>query len=298
MANYINGKEIADNILNGIRENIQILGRTPRLVIFLASNDPASRMFVKLKMKRAKEVGIEPRLYEFPDDITKEAFMHEINRLRHNVGVNGALIQLPLYDNLNGYANEFLNALVPEKDADGLTALNQGSSSYLLNGSIPPATVEAVLECLNVCIEENLTWSALTEGSFKIKSLLGKNIVIINNSNLIGKPLAQILSSLGGTVTIANKNTENLHEFTTKADIIVSATGKTDLIDHTMIKNGAILIDVTSEKKEDQYKGDFIWSHELEEKASWITPVPGGVGPLTVACLLRNVVRLSSNFEY
>ncbi len=294
MANFIDGRERANQILDEVRRDVQTLGHSPRLAIFLASDDPASKVFVNIKMKKAKEVGIDAKLYKFPEDTSKEEFTHELNRLRHNVGVNGALLQLPLYESLKPYTNDFLNAIVPEKDADGLTALNQGSSSYLLPGSIPPATVEAVLECLDIVKEENFTWSAITEGSFKIKSLIGQFIVIINNSNLIGKPLAQILSSLGGTVVIANETTQNLSELTTKADIIVSATGKTNIIDHNMIKEGAILIDVTSEKIDVEYSGDFVRSFELDQKASWITPVPGGVGPLTVACLLRNVVRLSA----
>lgn len=293
MATIIDGKARAEKILESVKFEVQNLGFTPRLAIFLASNDESSRVFVNLKMKKAESVGIEAKLYEFPEDITTEDLEREISRVKSNSGVNGALIQLPLYSHIDGNTNELLNKLVYTKDADGLTAINQGRSSYFLKGSIPPATVEAVLECLDIVKHENFTWYTLTESSFKIKPLVGENVLIINNSNLIGKPLAQILSTLGATVTIANKTTKDIKSFTEKADIIISATGQTNIIDHTMIKEGSILIDVTSEKRDGKYVGDFIQSEELWNKAGAITPVPGGVGPLTVACLLRNVVRLS-----
>ena len=294
MASFINGNQKADQILEELKLDIANLGFSPRLAIFLASNDHAIQVFTQLKLKRAEEIGIDARLYEFQESISKEDLLQEITRLKNNVGVHGALLQLPLFEHLKSYTNELLNALTPEKDADGLTALNQGKLSFFLADAILPAAVEAILECLNICKEEDFTWKAITESSFKIKSLMGQNIVIINNSNLIGKPLSQILTSLGGTVTVAHEYTNNLVEYTQKADILVSATGKTDLIGHSMIKENAILIDVTSVKVGDNYKGDFIRSEKLDNKAAWISPVPGGIGPLAIACLLRNVVKLAA----
>lgn len=291
MVEIIPGKEIAEKILQEVKIKIESMNQKPRLGILLASFDESSHKYVELKMKKAEEVGIETKLYHYDETSSKELLINEIKKFKYNEALTGVLIQLPFYPNLEEDENEIVNALDPIKDVDGLTAVQQGMSSHLISGSILPAAVEATLECLNYCFDENLTWDNIVSNYRSLTSLKGKNIVILNNSNLVGKPLAQILSTLGATVTIANNDTKNLSEFTESADIIVAATGKTNLIDHSMIKDGAILIDITSTVVDGKAKGDFIVSDELNEKASFITPVPGGVGPVTIACLLRNLVR-------
>ncbi|MCA9386526.1 bifunctional 5,10-methylenetetrahydrofolate dehydrogenase/5,10-methenyltetrahydrofolate cyclohydrolase [Candidatus Dojkabacteria bacterium] len=294
MANIIDGKIRADKILSDLKEDISNLQEVPRLAIFLASDDYESEVFVNLKMKKAHEIGMETKLYQFPLATSSEDLTRELRKLRSNVGVHGALLQLPMFDHLRDFRKQIVDAIPYDKDADGLTAYQQGKSCHLHEDSIPPATVEAVLECLDECFEQNLTWQNITSGNDELDILKSQNVVIVNNSNLIGKPLAAILSSLGATVTIANEFTNELGYFTSRADILITATGKTNIINHEMVKEGAIVIDVTSTKVNDQILGDVIQDEALLNKVSYITPVPGGVGPLTVACLLRNVIRLCS----
>ncbi len=291
MANIIDGKKIAEQIYSQIRLSLPNLSITPRLAIVLASNDPSSHKYVELKMKMAQKVGIETKLYHFGENINKKDLIFEIKRFRSNEAVHGVLIQVPFYSHLEEDETEIINSLIPIKDVDGLTAYQQGRVAQLIPNSILPATVEAVLECLNYCTSEDLTWDNIVKNYKTIKYLESKNILVINNSDLIGKPLSMILSTLRGTVTIANSKTKDLKNLCLNSDIIITATGKTEIISASDIKNGAVLIDVTSENKNGKILGDFVYSKELEQKASFITPVPGGVGPVTIACLLRNLVK-------
>lgn len=294
----IDGKSIADQINLKTKKIIESLDQTARIAIVLASDDPASHRYVELKMKKAEELGIQTKVYYFPKIYTKEQIISEIRKFRHNEAVNGVLIQLPFYPHLDEFELEIVDELMFEKDADGLTAIQQGRVAHLLPEAILPATVEAILEALNFCTEGNddLTWKNITKNYRTIEFLKGKNILIINNSNLIGKPLGLILSTLNATVTIANIDTKFLSVLTRQADIIISATGKTNLINAGMVKDGVIAIDVTSEVKtldngSKVVLGDFVIDEDLMQKVKYITPVPGGIGPLTIACLLRNLVR-------
>lgn len=287
----IDGKAIAQRINEETKQAVSSMEHAPKLVIVLASSDFGSEMYVELKKKKAEEVGIEVEVWKFEESISKEELLEKVNELNTKDTVNYVLIQLPFYPHLDQFEGEIVNTLNYRKDADGLTAFQQGLSSQIVEASIPPATVEAVLECLNLCFEEDLTWSNLQSNWQNINSLKGKNILVVNNSNLIGKPLANILSTLGATVTIANENTQDLIGIMQNSDIVVTATGKTNLFDDKWIKDEAIIIDVTSTVVDGKAMGDFVQSELLLEKVAKITPVPGGVGPLTVACLLRNVVR-------
>ncbi len=291
MGKIIDGKKISEEILRNVKMLTGHESIPPKLAIVLASNDEPSHRYVELKMKMAKEVGIDTKLFMFDESVGKDTLTYEINRFKSNDAITGVLIQLPFYSHLEKYTPHIVNSLTPGKDADGLTAIQQGNSSHFLKHSIIPATVEAILECLNVCFDEDLTWDNIQPNHLDITCLDGKNILIVNNSDMIGKPLAMILSSLGATTTIANVMTENLREHTATADIIVSATGQTNLISADMVKEGVIAIDVTSTKIGDKVLGDFIFDEDLIKKTSFYTPVPGGVGPLTIACLLRNLVK-------
>jgi methylenetetrahydrofolate dehydrogenase (NADP+) / methenyltetrahydrofolate cyclohydrolase len=285
--NLINGKQIANKIIEDIK--LKALGKT--LAIILASNDQSSHLYVNLKKKRAEEIGIKVETFTFGESDSAEKIINKINELNSDSNINGVLIQLPFFDHLKEDTKTIVNSLDHTKDVDGLTAINQGMTSQFLEGSIPPAAVEAILESLSKCFAEDLTWQNLIKNNEQIESIKGKEILVVNNSDLVGKPLSMILSTLGGTVTIANTFTKDLENICMNADIIVAATGKTNLIDASMIKENAILIDVTSEKINGEIKGDFIVSEELENKASFLTPVPGGIGPITIACLLRNLVK-------
>ncbi len=278
----IDGKIISQKIYEEIRNGRKFA--TTALAIVLASNDEASKTYVRLKMKRAEELGIKTILKSFEENTTKEQLKSTIEELNNDAEITGVLIQLPFFPHLYKDEAEIVNTLRADKDADGLTAVNLGKSSSLLPDAILPATVDAILECLKYTDDYRNGFG----------NLAGKNVLIINNSVLIGKPLALILSGYDATVTIANKFTHELDEFIRKADIIVSATGQTQIIDHALVKEGVTLIDVTSEKREDKILGDFIVSPEFENKVKWFTPVPGGVGPVTIACLLRNLIKLKN----
>jgi methylenetetrahydrofolate dehydrogenase (NADP+)/methenyltetrahydrofolate cyclohydrolase len=288
----IDGKVISERIFTEIKNKVVELSQQPRLAIVLASNDPSSHKYVEeMKMKKAEALGIGTKLYFYDENITKESLISEIKKFKHNEAFHGVLIQLPFYDHLRESTNIIVNSLDPAKDVDGLTGVQQGNCSHLLRNSIPTAAMEAVLESLNDCFDDNLTWINIIENASNIDSLRGKNILIINNTNLIGKPLASILTTLGATVMIANEFTKDIKNLTLISDIVISATNKANLYDHTYFKDGVILIDVTSNLVNGKVVGDFIYSEELLGKVSKITPVPGGIGPLTIACLLRNLVR-------
>ena len=286
----ISGVAIANKIYTEIQPKIKKLNYVPTLAIILASNDPASVTYVNLKKKKAESLGIKVDLYRFEISVTLDEIIFTIKELNDNPQINGVLIQVPFYAHLSEYTNLIINSLNFKKDVDGLTATQQGLCSHFIKGSILPATVEAVFECFNQISNEDLSWKNILDNYNSIKFFESKNIIILNSSNLIGKPLAQILSSLNATVTITNSFTQNISYLLKNADIIVSATGKTKLIGAEMIKENSILIDITSEKVDGKILGDFVLNPDLVQKAKYLTPVPGGVGPITIACLLRNLV--------
>lgn len=284
----IDGKSIAGSIneetaglLRDARNNN---GKRLRFAVVNASNDEASKTYIKLKISKAKEIGIDADLVQFPEEVSAEQLISRINELNENHDIKGIIVQLPLYDHIKDFKHHILNAIKPTKDIDGLSAVNLGLvSQNFLNGFIP-ATVDAVLECLKFIKKDDITFD-----------LMGKNVLVINNSDLIGKPLTSILSTMGATVTIANEYSEDLMGLISRNGIIISATGKGKLIPASSIQQGSVCIDITSIKKDNAIVGDFIVDDEFKGKVSYYTPVPGGVGPLTIACLLRN---LSNTLSY
>lgn len=286
MSKIIDGKKISEIILEETKEIVEGLNLKPKLAIILASDDESSKIYVNIKKKRAEEIGIEVEVFEFNENSEIADIVYKISELNNDSKVKGILLQLPLHDHLKEKTNLIMNAIQYNKDVDGLTAIQQGLVSQGMQQSIPPAAVEAVVECMNNVLNEKIDWKKIKEQKLK-----GKKIVIVNNSDLLGKPLSMILSNLGATVTIANKYTDNLGEHTLSADIIVSGTGQGEIISADIVKENAILIDVTSLKTTEGIVGDFILDEEMKNKVSTYTPVPGGVGPITVACLLRNVAK-------
>ena len=282
----IDGKQLSESIYIWIKQQLQHIEKKPKLAIIQATKDESSLMYIKMKMKKAEELGIEVEVIEIPELSSADDVIYKIHDLNTEMDVTGVMVQLPLYEHLEKDRDLILNTIASNKDVDGLTYPSLGKTFFYQNDSILPATVDSIIECLRFSTNNNL---------FELR---GKNVVILNNTNLIGKPLSVLLQKFNATVISANEYTENLNNLTQNADVIVSATGKTNLIDHTMIKEGAILIDVTSKKVADESNpegkiiGDIVRSEELDAKAGYITPVPGGVGPLTIACLLKNLVNL------
>ncbi|MFL2673522.1 MAG: bifunctional 5,10-methylenetetrahydrofolate dehydrogenase/5,10-methenyltetrahydrofolate cyclohydrolase [Dehalococcoidia bacterium] len=280
----IDGKEISKKILKEISSDLhQIsknLGRKPALSIILIGNNPASETYVKAKIKACREVGIEGNLIRYDINVDSKTLIDQIDKLNKKIDIDGILLQLPVPKNLN--ERELIEHISPLKDVDGLTAENIG----LLNSGTPrfiPATPYGIMEIFN-----------------RIGvSLSGKKVVIIGRSNIVGRPLFSLMSGKGensnSTVTLCHSYTKNLSEFTLNADIIIAATGSANILDGSMIKEGAIIIDVGINRLDDKsrksgYKliGDVDFE-TANKKASYITPVPGGVGPMTITMLMKNV---------
>lgn len=269
----IEGNKIAAQIYEQLKAVLTKTNRSPTLVIILANNEEASKTYVKLKQKRAEELGIDVKLINLNATTSKEKLTDQIKELNMDSSVDGILLQLPLYEHLEKCRTEIVNLVDPEKDVDGLTVISQGKLSQGLRTNIP-ATVSAIMECLN----------------YTKVDITGKHVLIVNHSDLIGKPLTSVLLNKNATVTTTNEHNKNLGNITKQADILITATGQVGLITADMVKENAVVIDVTSLKTRDGVKGDVARTAELDSKVSWLTPVPGGVGPVTIACLLRNLV--------
>lgn len=273
----IDGKAIAARKREDLRAKIASLplsASKPKLAIILVGNDPASVLYVNLKKKRAEEVGIGTDLLKFQDTVSAAEITEAISRLNADKNVHGVMVQLPLPRGLHDgvckdspckhcqdVTEKILGTIDPEKDVDGLT----GKSKYL------PATVKAV-------------FTTLDEVSGSSGQVLGKNVTIIGRSREVGKPLIDEMRKRGAIVSVGHTQVEDLGKLTREADILVSATGQPGLVTADMVKPGAIVIDVGSPK------GDVDFA-EVSKVASAITPVPGGIGPLTVVSLLENVVE-------
>ncbi len=271
----IDGKKEAEIIRSEIKkEIIEIKSKTnkvPSLTVILIGDYAPSQIYVKNKEKSALEVGITSKIIKYPKSVSEKEVLIKIDELNKDKNVSGILVQLPLPDQIN--KEKIINAIHPSKDVDGFNPINVGnlSSGYK---SIVPCTP---LGCLLLIkkVEKNLS---------------GKHAVIIGRSNLNGKPMAQLLLRENCTVTIVHSKTKNLQNECHKADILVAAVGVPNLVKKDWVKDNAIVIDVGINKVGDQIVGD-VKFNELKDKTKAITPVPGGVGPMTIACLLKNTLE-------
>ena len=270
----IDGKKQAEIIRNEIKKEISDLkkksGKTPRLTVILIGDFAPSLIYVKNKEKSAREVGINSEIIRYPKNVSENDILEKIEELNKNDEISGILVQLPLPSQIS--KEKIINAINPSKDVDGFNPINVGnlSSGY---DSIVPCTP---LGCLLLIkkIESNLA---------------GKHAVIIGRSNLNGKPMAQLLLKEHCTVTIVHSKTNDLQNECLKADILVAAVGVPNLIKKDWVKENAIVIDVGINKAGEKIVGDVNFD-ELKDNVKAITPVPGGVGPMTIACLLNNTL--------
>lgn len=274
MAEIINGKEIAENILNNIKKEVENFDVKPTLAVIIVGNDPASKVYVKNKIKKSEFLGFNSILKELPEDIQKEELLDVIKNLNNDKNVNGILLQLPLPNGLD--EKDFLDEISPIKDVDGFTTYNSGK---LFKGEKPysiactPKGIIKLLETKNINLE-------------------GKVAVVVGRSNIVGKPVANLLLQKNATVIQAHSKTKNLPKILKLADIIISATGKEEFIKGDMVKEGAIIIDVgITRNKNGKLTGDVDFE-SVYNKVSYITPVPGGVGPMTIATLMENTLEL------
>lgn len=290
-AQILDGKALAHKIQQELKEKIATLqpkiGRPPGLAVLMIGDNPASAVYVRNKEHSCKKVGIASFGKHFPADISTQELENVIEQLNHDDQVDGILIQLPLPPQFDAVA--LLHKIAPEKDADGLHPVNLGHLVRSEQGlrSCTPAGVMALLDEYNIELE-------------------GKNAVVVGRSILVGKPLALMLLERNATVTIAHSRTQNLAEITANADILIGAVGKPEFITADLVKKGAVVIDVGINRLEisdgkSKIVGD-VHFESVAKIAKYITPVPGGVGPMTVAMLLQNTVlsyenklKLSSN---
>ena len=275
----LDGKELSKKIKTQLKLEVETLknktGKPPKLAVVLVGDDPASAIYVKNKKNACKFVGITSEVKVLDKSTTQTELESVLSTLNSDKTVNGILLQLPLPNGLN--ERQALNCINPQKDVDGLTTVNMGKLLTNEQG-LTPCTPTGIMELFN---EYNI-------------NLDGKHVVIINRSLLVGKPLEQMLLHKNATVTICHSHTKNIESLTKNADIIVTAVGKKNFLTKSMVKKNATIIDVAIVRDENGICGDADFK-KLVKKAEFITPVPGGVGPLTIAMLLKNTIKAFKN---
>lgn len=273
MAVILDGKKLRDELLENLKSELTGYSVMPKLVVILVGDNPASKIYVNNKKKTAEKLGIISEVLTYPYNVTEEDLLSKINELNSDNSVNAILVQLPLPAHIN--KNNIINSILPIKDVDGFTPENLGK---LLAGEIPyvyPCTPKGILLLLN-------------KYGFSVE---GKHVVIVGRSNIVGKPLSVMMLNHNATVTICHSHTKNLKEITNTADILVSAVGK-DLIKEDMVRKDAVVIDVGIFKDEfGKTRGDVDFEN-VSKKVEAISPVPGGVGPMTITSLMLNTVEL------
>jgi methylenetetrahydrofolate dehydrogenase (NADP+)/methenyltetrahydrofolate cyclohydrolase len=271
----IDGKKEAQLLRNEIKKEIESIksknNKVPGLTVILIGDFAPSQIYVKNKEKNAKEVGINSEVVRYPKEVTEQEVLNKIKELNDNDAVSGILVQLPLPSQIN--KEKIINAIDPAKDVDGFHPINVGNLSSGYNATVPCTPLGCLL--LIKKVEPNLS---------------GKHAVIIGRSNLNGKPMAQLLLKENCTVTIVHSKTKDLKTECLKADILVAAVGVANLVKADWVKENSIVIDVGINKVGDKIVGD-VEFETVKEKVRAITPVPGGVGPMTIACLLKNTLE-------
>ncbi len=278
MATILDGKALAEKVKQGVKREAEALGRKPGLAVIIVGNNPASRVYVNSKRKDCEECGFLSEEYALPEETTQEELVELIDRLNGREDIDGILCQLPLPQGIDEEA--VLMSISPEKDVDGFHPMNMGS---LLVGK------EGFLPCTPYGIME-----ILAEYGIDPK---GKQCVVVGRSNIVGKPMALLLLQKHGTVTVCHSRTQDLAQVCRTADILVAAVGKVNLITADMVKPGAVVIDVAMNRNEaGKLCGDVAFA-DVKEIASAITPVPGGVGPMTRAMLMKNTLLASQKHQ-
>lgn len=270
-AQLINGKQTATDIEEKLKQTIADFPSAPQLAIILVGNDEPSLIYVRNKQKAAAKIGLLSQLYHLDENISETELLKIIQQLNEDGSVNGIIVQLPLPKHLN--TNRIINAISPLKDVDGFHPYNTG---LLQNNEKPyfiAATPLSIMKLIKTIVPE----------------LTGKNVVLIGASLIVGRPLATLLLNQNCTVTITHAQTQNIKELTSKADILVAACGVAKLVKADWIKENSILIDVGINRDNGKLCGDIDFD-DVKNKALAITPVPGGVGPMTIAMLLSNTV--------
>ena len=276
MVQILDGKKLREKILKELKLKIEKFETKPTLAVILTEGDPASKIYVNNKKKTAEKLGINSVVASYSSDVTQKELLDKIEELNNDKTVTAILVQLPLPGHIA--KENILNAIKPEKDVDGFTPYNFGKLFSGLEPVVYPCTPKGVLLLLD---------------EYKIE-LEGKHAVVIGRSNIVGRPMVQMLLNRNATVTVCHSRTKNLSDITKTADIVVSAAGK-NIIEGKMLKAGCIVVDVGIFKDENgKIRGDADFESS-SLVASYISPVPGGVGPMTIASLMLNTVELYEN---
>lgn len=275
----IDGKAVSASVRERIKNEVESLkkdGKETGLAVIIVGNDPASKVYVNNKKKGCAEVGINSYEYVLPEETTTEELLELINNLNNDDKVDGILCQLPLPKHID--EKTVINSIIPQKDVDAFHPVNTG---HIMIGdySFLPCTPAGIIEMLK----------------FYNIEISGKECVVIGRSNIVGKPMAMLLLHNSGTVTVCHSKTQNLAEVCRRADILVAAVGKANFVTADMVKDGAVVIDVGMNRNaEGKLCGDVDFEG-VKDKCSFITPVPGGVGPMTITMLLNNTLTASKN---
>lgn len=273
MAQIIDGKTVSLKLRHELKEKVQAFhkkyGVAPGLATILVGHDPASQVYIKGKIKATEACGMKSFHFDYPDSLSEEELLKKIEELNQNQNVHGILVQLPLPKHIS--PKKVLKAIAPEKDVDGFHPLNIG---YLTTSKthLPPCTPAGVMALLE---------------HYKI-DLKGKHAVVVGRSNIVGRPMSLMLLRAHATVTMTHRYTENLSQYTKMADVIVVAVGKPNLITADMVKDGVVVVDVGMNRLSNGKLCGDVDFEKVKEKASYITPVPGGVGPMTITMLMIN----------
>ena len=279
MAEILDGKELAKKIRKELKKEVEQLklnGIIPKLAVIMVGDNSASQVYVKNKSKACEKTGIEFEEYLFDANITEQELLDVIQKLNNDESIHGILVQSPVPRHID--ANKAFGTISPAKDVDGFHPINVG----------------------NLCIGKDCFISCTPFGIVKILEeyqieIEGKEAVILGRSNIVGKPMIQCMLNKNATVTVCHSKTKNIEEITKRADILIAAIGKEKFVKEDMVKDGAVIIDVGINRLDDgTIVGDIDFDN-VSKKASYITPVPGGVGPMTIAMLLHNVVKAAKN---
>ena len=272
MAELINGKELAKEIRLKLKEKVEKENIKAKLAVILCGDNEASKVYVRNKSKACNEVGIEFEEHLLPSTTTQKELLSLIDSLNENEDIDGILLQSPIPKGLN--IEEAFERILPEKDVDGFNPYNVGKLCIGEDGFIPctPLGIMKMFEKYNIDLE-------------------GKKAAVVGRSNIVGKPMAQCLLSKNATVTICHSRTKDLKTELKEADVVIAAVGKRKIIKADMIKEGAVVIDVGMNRNDEGKLCGDVDFEEVSKKASYITPVPGGVGPMTVAMLMNNVIK-------
>ncbi len=274
MYQLIDGKTVSAYVKQQVKDEVAELsknGSVPALAVIIVGDDPASKVYVGNKKKACEMTGMKSIEYALDESTSEKELLELIEKLNADKDVNGILCQLPLPKHIN--EDKIIDAIAPEKDVDGFSAVNVGRI-WLGKYEISPCTPMGVIELLdyyNIPLE-------------------GKNCVIVGRSNIVGKPMAALLLERNATVTVCHSRTKDLASFTKNADLIVAAVGKANFITVDMVKEGAVVVDVGINRLDNGKLGGDVDFEAVKEKASFITPVPGGCGPMTIAVLMKNTL--------